>query len=109
MPRNEGANFKWQKYRGIDFKLIDRVYGNAKAKRFVIRPHTSVGSNSQNVWIPNKHLEEDGTLKPDEDIDYVFRQAQRQLELAGYCHPIPGVKRRTDVPVKPSLRMQGRC
>lgn len=82
-------NFATQYYKGIPLNLIDRKYGNRKAKRFVIN-HTN-----QNVWIPNKHLQEDGTIDPNEDIDYVFRKAQRQLELAGICQAIPGVKRRT--------------
>ena len=53
-----------------------------KAKRFVIN-HTN-----QNVWISNKHLEEDGTIKDTENIDYVFRKSIRQLELAGITQPI---------------------
>lgn len=53
-----------------------------KAKRFVIN-HTN-----QNVWIPNKHLEEDGTIKGTENIDYVFRKSIIQLELAGITQPI---------------------
>lgn len=38
----------------------------------------------QNVWVPNKHLLEDGTLKENEDIDYVFQRAyyQRKFEYA---------------------------
>ena len=62
-----------------------------KAKRFVIN-HTN-----QNVWIPNKHLEEDGTIKGTENIDYVFRKSIRQLELAGITPPIIGIKRRSNV------------
>ncbi|WP_238323689.1 hypothetical protein [Virgibacillus salexigens] len=60
-----------------------------KAKRFTIN-HTN-----QNVWIPNKHLLNDGTIKYGENIDYVFRKAQRQLEIAGYTGPIVGIKRST--------------
>lgn len=62
-----------------------------KAKRFVIN-HTN-----QNVWIPNKHLEEDGTIKGTENIDYVFRKSIRQLELAGITQSIIGIKRRSNV------------
>ena len=68
-----------------------QYYKNMKAKRFVIN-HTN-----QNVWIPNKHLEEDGTIKGTENIDYVFRKSIRQLELAGITQPIIGIKRRSDV------------
>lgn len=82
-------NYETQYYKGIPLNLIKREYGNRNAKRFVIN-HTN-----QNVWIPNKHLEEDGTIKLMENIDYVFRKSTRQLELAGITQPITGIKRRT--------------
>lgn len=81
-------NYEMQYYKGIPLKLICRKYKNMKAKRFTIN------NTNQNVWIPNKHLEEDGTIKPTENIDYVFRKAQRQLELAGITQAIIGIKRR---------------
>ena len=70
-------NYSTQYYKGIPLNLISRKYNNMNAKRFVIN-HTN-----QNVWIPNKHLKDDGTIKSMENIDYIFRKAQRQLELAG--------------------------
>ena len=70
--------------------LIRRKYGNRNAKRFVIN-HTN-----QNVWIPNKHLKEDGTIKITENIDYVFRRSIRQLELAGITQPIIGIKKKNN-------------
>ena len=74
-------NFNLQEYRGIPLRLINRSYKkghpNGSAKRFVIN-HTN-----QNVWIPNRHLHEDGTLIEGENIDYVFRRARRQLKIAG--------------------------
>lgn len=79
-----------QFYKGIRLELIKRNYSGYKAKRFTL------GGTNQNVWIPNKHLQEDGTIKPGKDLDYVFRKAQRQLELAGYIGPIPGIKRRSE-------------
>lgn len=82
-------NYETQYYKGIPLNLIKRKYGNRNAKRSVIN-HTN-----QNVWIPNKHLKEDGTIKFMEDIDYVFRKSIRQLELAGITQPIIGIKRRT--------------
>lgn len=84
-------NYKTQYYKGIPFNLISRKrkYKNMKAKRFVIN-HTN-----QNVWIPNKYLKEDGTIKEKENIDYVFRKSIRQLELAGITQAIVGIKRRT--------------
>lgn len=82
-------NFDTQFYKGIPLNLVNRKYTGMKAKRFVIN-HTN-----QNVWIPNKHLLEDGTIVPEEDLDYIFRKAQRQLTLAGITEPIVGIKRRT--------------
>lgn len=70
-------NFGLQYYKGIPLQQIDRGYGDAKARRFAMN-HTN-----QNVWIPCKHLEVDGTIKPNEDIDYVFFQSKRQCEIAG--------------------------
>lgn len=82
-------NTEIQYYKGIPLKLIERKYGTRKAKRFTIN-----GTN-QNVWIPNKHLSDDGTIKVGENIDYVFRKAKRQLEIAGITQAIQGIKRRT--------------
>lgn len=77
-------------YKGIPIKLIDRSYGGRGAKRYVLN-----GTN-QNIWIPNKHLREDGTLREGEDIDYVFRKAINQLTIAGITQSIPGIKKRTE-------------
>jgi len=70
-------NFSIQHYKGIPIRLIDRNYKNRKAMRFTLN------NTNQNVWIPKKHLKSCGTVKPNEDIDYVFDKASRQLELAG--------------------------
>ena len=70
-------NFKIQYYKDIPLEQIDRGYGMAKARRFMIN------NTNQNCWIPLKHLELDGTIKPDEDIDYVIFRSKRQFELAG--------------------------
>ncbi|KJB88599.1 hypothetical protein AZ66_06520 [Paenibacillus sp. E194] len=78
-----------QTYKGIRLELIKRNYKGCAARRFTL------GGTNQNVWIPCKHLEADGTIKSGEDIDYVFRKAQRQLEIAGYTDPIPGIKRKS--------------
>ena len=82
-------NFETQYYKGIPLQLIDRKYGDRKAKRFIIN-----GTN-QNVWIPNKHLAEDGTILAGENLDYIFRKAQSQLYLAGITQAIQGIKRRS--------------
>lgn len=81
-------NYETQVYKTIPIKLIDRSYGSRKALRYTLN-----GTN-QNVWIPLKHLLADGTIKPEEDIDYVFRRAQNQLNLAGITWAIPGIKRK---------------
>jgi hypothetical protein len=78
-----------QFYKGIKLELIKRNYKGYAAKRFTLN-----GTN-QNVWIPNKHLEINGRIKEGENLDYVFRKAQRQLELAGYIEPIIGIKRKS--------------
>ena len=59
-----------------------------KAKRYTLN-----GTN-QNVWIPNKHLDANGTIKSGEDLDYIFRKAPNQLNLAGITQAIPWIKRR---------------
>ncbi|MER2039989.1 MAG: hypothetical protein ABS944_17735 [Solibacillus sp.] len=84
-------NLQPQHYKGIRLQLIERGYGNRKAKRFTLN-----GTN-QNVWIPNKHLQPDGTIIEGENIDYIFRKAQRQMGIAGYTQAIPGIKRKTVV------------
>ena len=36
----------------------------------------------------------DGTIKPNQDLDYVFRRSQNQLKYAGITQAIPGIKKR---------------
>lgn len=67
-------NYNTQYYKSIPLQLINRKYGNRKAKRYTIN-HTN-----QNVWIPNKHLTDDGTIRSGENIDYVFLQSKRRLK-----------------------------
>lgn len=88
--RKCNLNFDMQYYKGIPIQLINRKYGDRAAKRFTIN------GTSQNVWIPNNHLSDDGTTKAGENIDYVFRKAKRQLELAGIVQAISGIKRMTN-------------
>jgi hypothetical protein len=82
-------NYQVQYYKGIPLKLIGRNYIGYNAKRFTIN------DTNQNVWIPNKHLEVDGTIKANENLDYVFRKAKNQLIIAGINQAIPGIKRIT--------------
>jgi hypothetical protein len=80
-------NLNMQDYKGIPLQLINRAdYHIKQAKRFAIN------QSNQNVWIPNKHLEADGTIRQGENLEYIFASAQRQLELAGIMMmyvPIP--------------------
>ena len=88
MKKENPLNLTVQYYKGIPIKLIARKdYPYKKAKRYTIN-----GTN-QNVWIPNKHLMEDGTIRPGENLDYVFRKAQNQLTYAGITQAIPGIRR----------------
>lgn len=82
-------NFETQYYKGIPLQLIKRKYGDRKALRFTIN------NTNQNVWIPNKHLSDEGLIMKNDNIDYVFRKAQRQLELAGITQAIIGIKKAT--------------
>lgn len=71
-------NLVTQFYKHIPLRLIKRKdYSAKKAKRFIIN------ETNQNIWIPNRHLEEDGTIKQGENLDYIFRKAKRKLEIAG--------------------------
>ena len=82
-------NYEMQYYKGIPLQLVKRKYDNKNAKRFTIN------KTNQNVWIPNKHLEKDGSIRTGENIDYIFRKAQNQLRYAGITQAIPGIKRKT--------------
>ena len=73
-------NTEIQYYKGIPLRLILRKdYKYKNAKRFIIN------ETNQNVWIPNKHLKEDGTIKTGANLDYIIRTAeiQRKLKYAG--------------------------
>lgn len=80
-------NYELQIYKGIPIRLIKRNYSSYNAKRYTIN------NTNQNIWIPNRHLLNDGTIKSNEDIDYVFRKAQNQLNISGIIQAIPGIKR----------------
>jgi len=73
-------NFKLQNYKNIPLRLIKRNYAGYKAKRFLLN------DTNQNVWIPNKHLEINGTIKTGENLDYIFNKTKRKLELAGIIY-----------------------
>ena len=72
-------NDRVQFYKGVRLQLITRGdYKKVMAKRYTLN------GTRQNVWIPNRHLEQDGTIREGENLDYIFVKALRQLELAGY-------------------------
>ena len=88
-----------QDYKGIPVELIVREdYGCYKAKRFKIN-----GSN-QNVWIPNCYLKNDGTIKANMNIDFVFRKSVNQLNKAGITQAIIGIKRKMPEEDVPNLK-----
>jgi len=49
----------------------------ARASRFVIN------ETNQNLWIPNKHLDDEGNIKLGENIDYVIVKARSQIKCSG--------------------------
>lgn len=65
-------NLTEQFYKGVRIRLIKRDYTGNKAKRFLLGREKN---NHQNIWIPNVYLTEDGTIKPDANIDFVFKKA----------------------------------
>jgi len=48
-----------------------------KASRFTIN------ETNQNLWIPNKHLDENGLIKSGQNIDYVIVGARSQIRCSG--------------------------
>jgi hypothetical protein len=73
-------NTNTQYYKGIPLTLIvytENHFAKLKAKRFLIN------NTKQNVWIPNSYLELDGTIKANANIDFVFRNCKKKLELSG--------------------------
>lgn len=82
--------YKPRKHRSKEEQAkINAEVAKRKAKRFKIN-----GSN-QNVWIPNCYLEDDGTIKANMNIDFVFRKSVNQLNKAGITQAIIGIKRKT--------------
>lgn len=85
----EKYNTDTQYYKGIPVELIVREdYGCYKAKRF------KINNSNQNIWIPNCYLEDDGTIKTNANIDFVFRKSVNQLNKAGITQAIIGIKRK---------------
>lgn len=84
-------NLNIQDYKGIKFRLIKRKYESYNAKRYLLINSENYDPKhpSQNFWIPDIYLEEDGTVKPNANIDFVFVKAMftRKLRYAGIKVP----------------------
>lgn len=68
-------NTEIQYYRGIPFRLIEytqKHFDRLRAKRFLLNPDFETEYRTQNFWIPNCYLEEDGTLKLNVFVDWIF-------------------------------------
>lgn len=73
-------NLEEQYYKGLSLRLIKRKdYKNKNAKRFTLN------RTNQNIWIPNSFLLDDGTIKKDCNLDWIFnrRLTKHKLKLAG--------------------------
>ena len=72
-PRD--ASLPVSPYRGIPFRLIEytqKHFDRLRAKRFLLNPDVETEYRTQNFWIPNCYLEEDGTLKSNVFVDWIF-------------------------------------
>lgn len=71
-----------QYFKNIPLRLIvytDNHFKRLKAKRFMIE-----GTN-QNIWIPNSCLFEDGTIKSEKSIEWIFKK-QKTLHKLELCN-----------------------
>lgn len=85
-------NLAIQEYKGIRFRLIkytEKHFARLRAKRFLLIPDDKDKPITQNFWIPNVYLEPDGTLKPNANIDFIFKQALRQNKFKHAGIPVP--------------------
>lgn len=86
MPKKKNNyNFSTQLYKNIRLTMCryyEEYYASRNAKRFILGdPKTQY----QKIWIPNSCLLPDGTLKPDIDLDWLFRKPMNQKKLR-YAH-----------------------
>lgn len=66
-------NTEIQRYEGIELQCVPRTdYHKYRAKLF------KLNGTDYAIWIPNKHLDKDGTLFYGENIDYVFRSERNR-------------------------------
>lgn len=72
MKRNLGVQF----YKGIPLRIDNKKRGRRRrAKKFIIN------ESEQYVWISNIYLERDWSLRPDIDIDWMFRLKYNRSKL----------------------------
>ena len=74
-------NNQLQYYKGVQVKLIiytQKHFDCLKAKRFMLGDP----KYNQNIWIPNCYLQQDGTIRSDVNIDFVFKTAYMQKKFA---------------------------
>lgn len=70
-------NLNKQEYKGVSIYLINRNYKGYNAMRYMLGSRNS----GQNIWIPKCYLLEDGTLKPNINIDFIFKKAYWQKKF----------------------------
>jgi hypothetical protein len=61
-------NLKKQLYKDVVLTQCNRKYGNSKARRFYLY------TTKQAIWIPCIYLEDNGTLKENANIDWLFQK-----------------------------------
>lgn len=71
-------NLEKQSYKGIELTQCRRVYGNSKARRFRLY------NSKHAIWIPCAYLFEDGTIRPNFRLEWLFDKPsnKNQLRLA---------------------------
>jgi hypothetical protein len=85
---SDGLNTNLQFYKTVPLRQIVRKdYHTLKARRFLMN------DTNQNVWIPCRCLEMDGTIKPNVNIDFIFMKSKRKFELAGISEVYKQFKR----------------
>lgn len=83
--QNNKLNLGQQMYKGVPLKICQTCsYENRNAIKFCIN------DTMQAIWIPKQHLFTDGSIRPDHDLDYLFKHdGLHKLELAHvYKHTI---------------------
>lgn len=76
-------NYQVQEYKEkYLLRLLKRDYIGYKAKRFKFL------YTDANVWIPNSYLGDDGTIKPNANLDWIFDRHPK--EVAKYKNAFKG-------------------